>query len=303
MATKFGKYHYPALGRVRASDDRERFMLIAAGGLFLFLTFVLVSVLKFSQSANAKEDATQPAVPAPAALGTVSLLSPERYVRAGTSLSDVKFKSVFWPRNEVPEGAVRDESELKEQFASIDIAPGVPVQRRHLTKQAIGVSLPLTPGNRAVSIEVDATSSIEGFALPGTRVDVVLTYKEEGNLTSKVLVQNARVLSLGGDSTPNFQVASRGLRPQSRTITLDASPQDALKISTARELGRLSLLMRSPDDNKSAPSMEQDRKDISGPAHEMKKEKSCKTGSMKIAGKEYIIGCGGSIQQIDSVEP
>ena len=63
---------------------------------------------------------------------------------------------MFWPRTQVPEGAVLDVSELTSFYAKEALQPGVPVQRRHLTRQPNTSVLSVTPGNRAVTIKVDA---------------------------------------------------------------------------------------------------------------------------------------------------
>ncbi len=307
MSSGFGR-NYPALVKVRPNSvhERERLFFFASAGLAAFLFFTIIFVLNFKDSADAKQEiAPLAANPVPASISTIILLAPEKAIKAGTKLSEIGFKEVYWPRNQVPQEAIRDRAELRDFFAAVDIAEGAPLQRQHLTREPMGVTLPLTPGNRAVSIEVDATSGIEGFALPGTRVDVVLTYMDVGNLTSKIIVQNARVLSYGGDATTanRMQNRVREIRETKKTLTLDVSPQDALQIQTARELGRLSLLMRSADDYKSPSVIEFNKNDIESSAPEAPSKPKCKTGSMRIEGREFMIDCDGSIQQIDAFEP
>src|SRR5690606_4671736 len=94
-------------------------------------------------------------------VSTVSLLAPERPIRAGTRLSEVNFKQVYWPRNQVPEGAIRDLSEVQNFYAKSDLSPGLPLQRAHLTSEVDTSSLQLTPGQRAVAIDIDASSAVE----------------------------------------------------------------------------------------------------------------------------------------------
>lgn len=307
MNSGFGR-NYPALVKVRPNSvhERERLFFFASAGLAAFLFFTIIFVLNFKDSASAKQEIPSVAAnPVPASISTVTLLAPEKAIKAGSKLSEVGFKEVYWPRNQVPQEAIRDRAELRDFFASVDVPEGMPLQRSHLTREPMGVTLPLTPGNRAVSIEVDATSGIEGFALPGTRVDVVLTYMDAGNLTSKIIVQNARVLSYGGDSTTadRMQGRAREVRDTKKTLTLDVSPHDALQIQTARELGRLSLLMRSADDYKSPAVIEFNRNDIESSVPAAPSKPKCKTGSMRIEGREFMIDCDGSIQQLDSFEP
>lgn len=306
MNTKFGRYT-PALSN--RSSDRERLLFIAAAGLAFSLLVVLVIVFNFRSDANARTAATQQAAqPVAATLGTIALLTPDRAVRAGSRLNDVRFKEVLWPRNQVPEEAVRDLSELQNMYAKIDLTPGVPLQRAHLSREGLISSLQLTPRNRAVSIEVDETSGLEGHALPGTKVDVVLTFTEGGQLTSKVIVQNARVLSYGGDTSTAADRSAAAtdvrVRRTSRTITLDVTPKDALQITTARQLGRLSLIMRSSDDDFGSPVLELDEGAIAQNKQERKNTNSCKSGRMRMGNREYVVDCDGSISQVvDPNEP
>ena len=90
-----------------------------------------------------------------------------------------------------------------------------------------------------------------------------------------------------------------------RTITLDASAQDALKIQTARQLGKLSLMLRSPDDNKSSDVISQSQNDIapSGKPGDSKKKACNSSGSMRIEGKEFAIGCDGRLEELNPLDP
>jgi len=306
MNTKFGRYT-PALSN--RSNDRDRLLFIAAAGLAFSLLIILVIVFNFRSDANARTAATPEVAPPVAAnLGTISLLTPERAVRAGTKLNEVRFKEVLWPRNQVPEEAVRDMSEVQNMYAKSDLSPGIPLQRSHLSREGFMSSLALTPRNRAVSIEVDETSGLEGHALPGTKVDIILTFTEGGQLTSKVIVQNARVLSYGGDTSTaadRSAVASDlRVRRTSRTITLDVTPKDALQITTARQLGRLSLIMRSNDDDLGSPVLELDEGAIAHNKQERRNTNSCKSGRMRMGNREYVVDCDGSISQVvDPNEP
>ena len=288
-------------------NHRERLMFMAAAGLAFSLIVILVVVLNFRKDADAKSAAKNEVKEAAPVIGTVTLFTPESLIPAGTRLADAKFKELYWNRAEVPEGAVRDIAELMHQYAKVDISPGVPIQRMSLTMEPIRSGLPLTPGNRAVTIEVDAASSIEGHALPGTRVDVVLTHRVANEMTSRVIVQNARVLSYGGDQRSGNDRGVANKNIQKTTITLDVSQNDALSIQTSRQMGQLSLLLRAPEDNKPSRNIEVDQNAVSGGVNRQQTKASssaCRKGTMKIDGKEYVIDCDGAITQLmENSEP
>lgn len=279
--------------------DREKMILIGVAGLAFSLVLVLLIVLGF-RSANAKASLSQEvSEQIPAAVGSIGLYTSNTYIRAGTLLSQVRLSEELWPRSSIPEGALRNVNELQGYYAAVDIPPGVPLQRSHLTKEQRLITLPITPGMRAVTIEINSQSSVEGWARPGTRVDVVLTYLSGEELTSKVIVQNARVLSYGGDATSiSDQYGSFGSKrvKAGSTITLEVSPGDALKIQTSRQLGSLSLLMRAPEDDKAATVTEVDRNIIDGSKPKEKpKVENCKRGRVRMEGKEFILDCDGTL--------
>ena len=301
MANKFGK-NYPVVGK---TNDRERLLFVAAAGLAFSLFIILIVVFQFKDPASAREEVSSLPPEIPSDVGTITLLTPDRAVKAGTRLADVSFKEIYWPRNQVPDAAIRDIAEVRNMFAKIDLAAGVPLQRRHLTREQNNVSLPLTPGNRAVAIQINAETSVEEHAKPGTHVDVVLTYYEDGNLTSKVIVQNARVLSLGGETAAAGKAPSNASRlragRQSKTITLDVAPNDALKILTSKKLGDISLMMRN--DTGPMQVTEVPAQDIAG-GNKGRKNRVCKKGTVRIQGENFILNCDGSMMRMmDSDEP
>lgn len=281
-------------------SQRERLVLFAVAGLTFSLIAISLVVLSFRPAADAKQDADLSSIaPTQSLAGTITLYAPEKFVRAGTALSSVSFKEMYWPRHNVPEGAITDIAELRGQYAKVDLPPAAPLQRSQLTREPLVATLPLTPGNRAVAIAVDETSGIEGHALPGTRVDVILTYYEEGQLTSKVIVQNARVLSLGGDTSSGPERDRLASRRSNTTLTLDVSPKDALTIQTARQLGRISLVMRSSDDDKAPAVVDVKQTDIEGGrTNRSDAKRACTRGRIRMEGREYILECDGSLSEV-----
>lgn len=283
-------------GGFSGNSDREKFLLIAAGGAFLSLLVVVGAV--FSIKSGEEKPKEAPVVALQPESATVTLYAPEKPLRVGTKLTDVKFKEIIWPRNQIPEGAVRDLAQLKDKYAREALDPGTPITTNSISNEPVTVSLPLTPGMRAITIEVDETASIEGYARPGTRVDVTLTYMNDKQLATRVLVPNARVLSFGGDMSQGVRPNQGGaVRVASKsTITLEVSAEEALSIQTAKQLGRLGLIMRDASDDK-APEVDSVTQgkimDPGGTAKKSKNQIDCQAGTMKIGDKEFIVPCDG----------
>jgi pilus assembly protein CpaB len=192
--------------------------------------------------------------------------------------------------------------------------------RTSLTSQASHGTLQVRPGFRALSIDVDAISGLEGHALPGTHVDVLLTFLKDEVKTTKILVQNARVLSYGGVVENDLEAqgvvaraaqsrASLRRRALSSSITLEVGIKDALKIQTARQMGKLGLMMRPQDDSAPAPAdiTYMDRNDVAGGDRSRrvaKNTRTCTKGRIRVSGQEYMLGCDGTLSQVlDPYEP
>ncbi len=299
MGTNFGG-HFPA---VRKVSQRDKLMFFAVIGLVISLAML---VIVFNSKGKGKEQATKKEEPVQiqTTSGTVTLYASEKFVRQGSKLSDYKFREVYWPRNSVPDGAVRNLAEMQDMYAKLDIPNGVPIQADHLTKEKGATILDITSGMRAVTIPIDEKSGVEGWAQPGSRVDVILTYMQDAELKSKIMVEYARVLSLGGDSRDAAQrnVAGTQTVQAQRTITLEVTPGDALKVQTALQLGKLSLILRDGGDSKTSDKMEVTQGEIGGNAKNKKPDNTCSKGTMRMGGKEYMINCDGSMTQLNNTD-
>ena len=106
----------------------------------------------------------------------------------------------------------------------------------------------LTPGMRAVSVPVTATSGISGFVFPGDRIDLILAHDfqtGEGanrviNRASETLLTDVRVLAVDQKTE-----TEDGEAFVAKTATLEVTPRQAEMIAVSVKLGELSLSLRS----------------------------------------------------------
>ena len=98
-----------------------------------------------------------------------------------------------------------------------------------------------------MTVRVDDVRGVAGFIQPGDRVDVVLIRSQGESKTgegySDVILQSARVLAIDqitGERTEQATVA--------KAVTLEVSAEDAQKILLATSVGRLSLILRQPEE-------------------------------------------------------
>jgi pilus assembly protein CpaB len=114
----------------------------------------------------------------------------------------------------------------------------------------------LGQGRRAVTVPVDEISSLSGMVEPGDLIDIVVSLKKDSKNFTFTLLQSVTVLATGTKASPDDQ--DPGGRRTFTTITLDTTPEDAKRVIAAREVGRVTALLRAPND---ASSVSKDRSD------------------------------------------
>jgi len=110
----------------------------------------------------------------------------------------------------------------------------------------------LQPNMRAISVAVNAVSGAAGLIYPGDRVDVMLTqsftsgdFPLAKRAVGETIVEDLRVLAIDQRVQGKPDNSMTGDGRIARTVTLEASPNQAQKITVATELGRISLSLRS----------------------------------------------------------
>lgn len=113
----------------------------------------------------------------------------------------------------------------------------------------------LGAGMRAVTIPVSAETGVGGFVFPGDRVDLMLTQEIEGDdevggslRTTETILRNLRVLATD-QATSSEIVDGKTVVREVRTVTLEVTPRIAEKVAVAREIGEITLSLRSIADN------------------------------------------------------
>jgi pilus assembly protein CpaB len=160
-----------------------------------------------------------------------------------------------------PEAAARDaKPELDEEARSVAygaalrkrLGAGEPIRRGDIVKPGDRefLQIVLSPGTRAIAIPVhvmgaSGTNSRFLGPFPGDRVDVILTQKFQQDLpltrrsVGEAVVEDLRVLAIAQpDSKANTNADT------TIPMTLEVTPEQAEKITVARELGKLDLTLR-----------------------------------------------------------
>lgn len=106
----------------------------------------------------------------------------------------------------------------------------------------------LTQGRRAVTVPVDEISSLSGMVEPGDLIDIIVSIKNDKKNFTFTLLQSVTVLATGTKASQEEKDPEGRSRTFS-TITLDTSPEDAKRVIAAREVGRVTALLRAPNDS------------------------------------------------------
>src|SRR5262249_12066516 len=195
--------------------------------------------------------------PAPVAqMQTVDVLVAKNEIGLGQSVKPDDLQWQTWPAATASSNFITRTNHpeaTKEVTGSIARSPfiaGEPIREPKLVKaDGSGFMAAILPtGMRAISTEISPETGAGGFILPNDRVDVILTRREKNPdkggpdiVTSEIILTNVRVLAI--DQAPKEKQGQSAL--VGRTTTLELKPEQAETLARARQMGTLSLALRS----------------------------------------------------------
>jgi pilus assembly protein CpaB len=194
-----------------------------------------------------------PPVEAPTAqLDTVDVLVAGTDIGLGSAISGQELRWQTWPtasagptfirKNERPDAI----NQLAGAISRQPFAAGEPIREAKLifAKGSGYMAAILPAGMRAVSTEISAETGAGGFILPNDHVDVLLSRRDkdvENPAISETILSNVRVLAIDQNvEEKNGQRVVMG-----KTATLELAPRQAETLGRARQMGTLSLALRS----------------------------------------------------------
>jgi pilus assembly protein CpaB len=205
-----------------------------------------------------------------AQLPTVDVLVAKSDIGLGQAVTAEDMQWQTWPATSASNNFIRraDRPEATTQITgSIARSPfiaGEPIREPKLVKaNGSGFMAAILPaGMRAVSTEITPETGAGGFILPNDRVDVILSKHDKGQdragtdiVTSEVILANVRVLAI--DQAPKEKDGQSAL--VGKTATLELKPEQAETLARARQIGTLSLALRSIADVNAIESKSDDQ--------------------------------------------
>ncbi len=212
--------------------------------VIIFSISVLAAAVILRSREQVRE--TEPQKPVVVAeFDTVNIAVPAAPVATGTKLKDVRFTTMAFPRHQVPPGAITDISLVLDAVAAAPLPASFPIFQSNLAR-ADSLTNPvieqIPSGMRAMTINVDATSSVEGWAGSGALVDVLLVEKDR----TSVIAEKVRILSAERSVTP---IEGSNTPTVPSTVTILVTQEQCLAINTAIPLGRIAFALRSTTDD------------------------------------------------------
>jgi Flp pilus assembly protein CpaB len=176
---------------------------------------------------------------------TVRVPVPARAVAIGTKLKDVPLQFIDYPTHQLPKGALTAVDSYLEAAAIAPLPASLPIFSENLSHNAVGtnpVIERIPEGMRAMTLRVDATAAVEGWAGSGAIVDVLLVLENKTTVVAekvKILSAERSVAPVEGSSAPSVPT----------TVTLLVTQEQCLAINTAIPRGRIAFALRAARDS------------------------------------------------------
>ena len=179
-----------------------------------------------------------------------------RNIEPKTMIISRLLETAEFPENTIPADAITDINEVVNKPARERIFKGDIITQSKFYRNAAmaGFVGSIPPDCRAVSINVNDTTGVSGFAKPGDYVDLILVEKTDKIVTSRLLMQNVLLLSINQDmgvkGNSEDEENESSINPETKAIenpaiaTVALRPAEILELVAATKLGEIYLMLR-----------------------------------------------------------
>lgn len=234
--------------RGRSGRDPRAFLAPAVFGVvFLIVVGIVLHASRVPSDAGVSKEVDL--VP----LAGLEIIVPMETLQVGTSFQPNMFKKEQRPEEQVSGDTIRSFDELKGMYAKGVLVKNQPVLKGSLTnRQPVHILTAALPKKyRAVALQVEKPllDNVDGWAQPGTDVDLLWLTSAFGRETISVLAGPVRVLASNKatEGTPNQAAAASSSLV---TVTLLLSIRDSIRVSLAAMHGKVSLGLRGQNDRR-----------------------------------------------------
>jgi pilus assembly protein CpaB len=179
---------------------------------------------------------------------TVGVVVAKTEIAVGQALSSANLAVRDVPEEYQQSGAVSPSQfdRIDGEKVAYNLRPGEMLMWAMLeSKKAPTFSSRVAPGRRAITVPVDDINSISGMLEPGDLVDLFITIDRAGKKMTAPLMSQVKVLATGQRAADED---AKGDQRFYTTATFDVGQAEAENLILAREVGKLTALLRHPDD-------------------------------------------------------
>ena len=227
-------------------------MAIGAGGVFYSKQYIEQEIDSYRQQLNKTEPMTKVVVPNRNLARGMALTQDMLVIREiPTQYADTN--SVTGADYELAIG----------QRIDFDIDEGRPLLWAHLEGgKSPTFSGQVPDGLRAMTVRVDEINSISGFLQPDDRVDLLMSHNLSGEQEIFPLIEKLRIIATGVQT----MVDKDGVAPTRNfsTITVQVTPDHAQRITLAQQVGKITAVLRNPEDESPLPGNPMDVAELLG---------------------------------------
>ena len=154
----------------------------------------------------------------------------------------------------LPAGAVTPDefAAFEGEALRVPMASGEPLFAAAVAPRDRGLSSRIPPGTRAMTVVVDEVNSVSGMLRPGDRIDLMFSVRPRPGAGLPVgevatpLMSNLLVLATGTRTQVDAPQHPGG---RFGAITVEVTPEQAQRLILAQRSGRITALLRHPDDH------------------------------------------------------
>jgi pilus assembly protein CpaB len=173
-------------------------------------------------------------------------------LEAGELLKAGSLQLVEWSAPAPLSGGFTKIDDLAGRIVLYPLPKGEPILERQLAAPGAGAGLTakIPSGMRAISVRSDEVVGVAGFLLPGTHVDLLMTYHSAAAPEPQTLtvLQDVVILAAGQQIQPEAD----GKPISVNVVTLLLKPEDAEKLVLATSLGGIYFVLRNGTDSEQA---------------------------------------------------
>jgi pilus assembly protein CpaB len=175
--------------------------------------------------------------------------APSRLLQAGEVVKFDDVELIHWPGTHAIEGAFSKVTDVVGREALFPMAKDQPILDRDLSAPGAGTGLAskIPDGKRAVALRSDEVVGVAGFLVPGSHLDVLVTY--HSNTTPEpltaTLLQNVVVIAAGHEIEPN----PTGKPSDVTIVTLLLTPEESQRAVLAGSQGAIHFVLRNGADS------------------------------------------------------